>query len=270
MDLPLDIVVRGDVGSNVQAYARTKITRLARFVRVPLLHARVKLLVEPDPARDRPALAQALLDVDGTPVRAHIAAHDLREASDLLDDRLRDRLEHLSERRQALRKRGPQTREPHQWRHGDPPTHPPSYFDRPPEDRQVVRRKSFALHALSAAEAAEEMDRLDYDFHLFTCVDTASACVVARRPDGRVSIASTGPLPAPQDWLVPDPAPPPTLDETQAREHLDVTGDPYLFHRAPTSGAGAVLYRRYDGHYGLIISTDGALPARAARTATTP
>lgn len=250
----LQIAIRGDVGAKAKEYARNKIGRLAKFAQAPVLFARVKLAVEPDPARDRPVIAQALFDIDGTPVRAHVAARDMQEAIDILEDRLRRRLEHLTEHRQALRKRGPQARHPHQWRHGDAPTHRPSYFDRSEDERRIAQRKTFAMHALSAAEAAEEMDRLDYDFHLFVCADTGEACVVSRRPDGRIGIASTGPLPPAGDWLVADPAPTSTLDETQAVAQLNLTDAPYVFFRDVKTGAGMVVYRRYDGHYGLITS----------------
>jgi ribosome-associated translation inhibitor RaiA len=252
MDIPIEIVARGDVGANAKAYARSKITRVARFAGEPILLARVKLAVAGDPARDRPALAQAMLDVNGTPVRAHTAARDLEEAVDLLEERLRDRLEHLSQRREALRKRGPRAREEHEWRHGDAPTARPPYFERPAEEREVVRRKTYALHELSAGEAAEEMDRLDYDFHLFVCAGTGEACVVARRADGRVGVSSTGALPPLDDWLVGDPAPAPALEEARALEHLDLTGAPFVFYLDLATRAATVAYRRYDGHYGFV------------------
>src|SRR5690606_4231291 len=130
------------------------------------------------------------------------------------------------ERRLAHRKRGPRT--PGGWRRGDAPTHRPPYFDRPPEERRVVRRKTFALHALTVPEAVEEMDRLDYDFHLFVCADTGQPCVIARRPDRRVGIASAGPLPEADDQLVPDPTPTPTLSEDQAIEYLNLSGAPHV------------------------------------------
>jgi ribosomal subunit interface protein len=259
MDVPLEIVVHGDAGPAITAYARDKVTRVTRYVSDRILSARVTLRVAGDPARERPAIAKASLDVDGTLVRAHVAAHDLREAIDLLEERLRDRLEHLAERRHALRTRGPRARQSHEWRHGDAPMHRPPYFDRPPDERELVRRKMFALHALSPAEAAEEMDCLDYDFHLFMCADTEAPCVVSRRSDGRVGIASTGSLPPAQDWLVPEPAPTPTLAEDEAVALLNLSGASFVFFRDAATGAGVVVYRRYDGHYGLITS-DGARP----------
>ncbi len=48
------------------------------------------------------------------------------------------------------------------------------------------------------------------------------------------------------------PAPVLTLDE--AIEHLDTGGERHVFFANATTGRGNVLYRRYDGHYGLITS----------------
>jgi len=46
---------------------------------------------------------------------------------------------------------------------GDLPTARPEYFDRPAEDRQLVRHKTYAIDELTPDEAAFDMDQLDYD-----------------------------------------------------------------------------------------------------------
>lgn len=253
----LDIQVtspHGDVGHKMKDYAREKIAHVAKFVRDPILFARVKLTVEPDPARKRPAIAQATLDVNGVLVRAHEAGDDLQEAIDRLENTLRDKLEHLTERRQALRKRGPAAREPREWRHGDRCTQRPPYFDRPIPEREVVRHKTFALHALSPAEAADEMDFLGYDFHLFVCSETGEPSVIAHDADGRLMLSSSGAPPAAEDWFVLDPTPIPSTSEQDAIEFLNLTGRPYVFFQQQEGGQAAVLYRRYDGHYGLVTA----------------
>ena len=38
----------------------------------------------------------------------------------------------------------------------------------------------------------------------------------------------------------------------EAVERLDVDVEPFVFFVEPESGRGNVVYRRYDGHYGLI------------------
>jgi acyl dehydratase len=44
------------------------------------------------------------------------------------------------------------------------------------------------------------------------------------------------------------------MTEEQAVAHLDLAGDPFVFHLDPATGRGRVLYRRYDGNYGLITA----------------
>jgi len=42
------------------------------------------------------------------------------------------------------------------------------------------------------------------------------------------------------------------MTEDQAVTHLDLGGDPFVFYVDAGTGRGRVLYRRYDGNYGLI------------------
>ena len=45
---------------------------------------------------------------------------------------------------------------------------------------------------------------------------------------------------------------PPTLGLDEAIERIGVGGERFVFFADSASGRGNVLYRRYDGHYGLI------------------
>jgi len=85
-----------ELATSAAGYARKKIAHLARYAPRPVLFARVKLERMADPAVERPAVAEATLEVSGHPLRAHAAAGQLEEAVDLLEDRLRQQLEHLS------------------------------------------------------------------------------------------------------------------------------------------------------------------------------
>ena len=49
---------------------------------------------------------------------------------------------------------------------------------------------------------------------------------------------------------------PPTLSLEDATQLLDDGDLPFLFFVDPETGRGQVLYRRYDGHYGLIVPSD--------------
>jgi ribosome-associated translation inhibitor RaiA len=261
VDFPgVEIVVHGDMPELVNDYTRGKIIALVERLTTPVLHARIRLTHQPDPAVARPVRAEANLDVNGRLVRVQVAATTGREAIDLLVDRLRRRLVRLAHHSEVLRGKRPST-EPREWRHGAEPAHRPPYYPRPIEERQLVRHKSFTPARLSPAEAAREMDQMDYDFHLFTEKATGGDAVVYRGGSTgyRLARLASGPR-----WLglsdVPmtiSPHPAPQLTVSEATNRLDVAGLPFVFFADASTGRGCVLYHRYDGHYGLITPADG-------------
>ncbi|MFW3113474.1 ribosome-associated protein [Mycobacterium haemophilum DSM 44634] len=236
-------------------YARTKIGELGRFTHQPVLHAHVKLSKHADPAVARQVIAQANLDVNGRLVRAQVSGTTVREAIDRLQARLRYQLEHVAEHWGARRGRAPSA-EPHEWRHQSEPMHRPSYFPRPPDQRRIIRRKAFTLGTRTVDEAGQEMELLDYDFHLFTEQGTKQASVLYRSAPTGYRLAQVKPSPeelAPYALALtisPQPAPPLTVE--RATERLSLLGLPFLFFIDVAQGRAAVLYHRYDGHYGLI------------------
>ena len=130
--IDVQVVTRGArIGPAVQAYARRKVAALTKIAPGPVRHARVTLGRAADPAVARPAHAEAVLDLNGRPVRAEVSARRLEEAVDLLEARLRHRLEHLASRRRTLH-RSSGVAEPGEWRHGDlPPRRPAGLPTRP-------------------------------------------------------------------------------------------------------------------------------------------
>jgi hypothetical protein len=258
-DLPpvidVDVTTHGELPGAAD-YARRKIGKIGRLTHRPVLHARVKLSAHRDPAVQRPVVAQANLDVDGRLIRAQVQAATAREAVDRLEARLRHLLERAAEHWEARRGELPAAGA-HEWRHDSEPTHRPRYFPRPPEERRVIRRKSFAMAPCTVDEAALEMDLLDYDFHLFTEKATASAAVLYRGgPTGhRLALVA----PALADQLSPfelpltiSPQPAPCLTFDEATQRLGLLGLPFLFYIDAAEGRVCVLYHRYDGNYGLI------------------
>jgi hypothetical protein len=197
----------------------------------------MSLRIHADPAVGRPAVAKASLDIGGRPVRAHVAAEQMLEAIDLLERRLRRNLEDAEELGRAHRHETG-IEPPGEWRHGSLPTARPDYFPRPPEERELVRRKTFALAALTPEQAALEMQVLDYDFHLFTSAETGEECVVYRGSDGTVQLAQLTSAPV---MLLED-----------AVERLNLSGERFVFYVDAQTRLGNALYLRYDGHYGLI------------------
>ena len=151
-NLEVSVSSRGDVDEQSKDYAREKISRVAAYTDAPILVASVKLHQEPNPSQARPAMAEAVLDVNGRPVRAHVAASAMEEAIDLLEDRLKRRLDRYRGRREAARRSAGV--EDIAWHHGDGPTQRPTYFNRPIDERELVRHKTFALEPMSVDDAA--------------------------------------------------------------------------------------------------------------------
>ncbi|WP_406176217.1 HPF/RaiA family ribosome-associated protein [Streptomyces sp. NBC_00996] len=251
----IQVETQGQMPPGAVEYAQEKVRALTGRTREPVLYARVKLTCMANPAMERPAIAQANLDVNGRPARAHVSADTVTEAVDLLQDRLAGRLERLEEHWEARRGKAPVSG-PHEWRHGSEPAHRPGYFPRPAEERQVVRHKAYSLARESPDEAAFELEAMDYDFHLFTDIGTGEDSVLYRSGPAGYRLAQVhphhelvGPVAVP--LTVSDLAAP-RMDAAEARQRLELTGFPFVFFADATTERGNILYHRYDGHYGLI------------------
>jgi ribosome-associated translation inhibitor RaiA len=246
------IVVRGDVPDEMVAYARRKLTAMVADASVPVLDAELRLDHHVDPARERPDHVEATIDVNGIPVRAHRSAPTMSEAIDRTLTRLRRRVEATNERPRARQLRN---RDADSWHHDDRPSERPHVYPRPVEDRALVRRKTFALQPESIEAALYDLEALDHDFFLFTQDETDNVAVVYRIGGGyglmqhietpeaikRVEIPlERGPRPA-------------TRTLRKALTILDECDAPFEFFVDAASGRGLVAYRRYDGHYGLIL-----------------
>ncbi|WP_422747886.1 sigma 54 modulation/S30EA ribosomal C-terminal domain-containing protein [Mycobacterium sp. WMMD1722] len=237
-------------------YARAKIGRVARLADRPVLDARVRLTKHADPAVEQPVVAQANLDVDGRMVRAQVQGATAREAIDRLEARLRRRLDRAAQHWEARRGGLPSGR-PHEWRHQSAPADRAGRFPRPPEERRVVRRKSFTLGACTVDEAAADMDQFDYDFHLFTEKGTGYAGVLYRAGDTGYRLALVAPVTREKlaRFTLPltiSEQPAPCMTTALAVDRLNISGQPFLFFVDAAEGRACVLYHRYDGHYGLI------------------
>jgi ribosomal subunit interface protein len=249
-EVEVGVTTRGEVPEAAREYATEKIAQLARLTDEPILFAQVKLTLEPNPARQRPALAEATLDVNGSQIRAHVAADQFEEAVDLLEGRLRRSIAKAADRldRETVR-HPPEGRPPHR----------PEHLDRPVEEREVVRHKTFALEPMRWDEAAFDLEVLGHDFYLFTELDTGADCVISHTDGGGteilpgddevVSVLTDAVAGAPGLHVGPVA---PALSLSEAEERLDVGHEPFVFFVDPDTARGQVVYRRFDGHYGLI------------------
>lgn len=188
----------------------------------------------------------------------------MREAVDLLLDRLHRRLAEADEHREARHGAMPG---PGRWRHGGEPTHRSDRYPRPLEEREIVRHKSFALPWETSDEAAFEMDAMDYGFHLFTDCATSLDTVIYRSGPTGYRLAQAAACREPGPFAVPltvSTAAVPRLSPARAAERLEALGLPFVFFVDAATGRANVLYHRHDGHYGLITPADGgAAPGRS-------
>lgn len=251
----LTVVTRGEVGEGPVHYAERRLRAVIADIGDPVLMARAKLTMAPDPAVERRAIAQVTVDVNGEVVRAQVAAHGMAEAVDLLQARLRDKLQHRAEHRRALRRRPASTPEG-EWRHGDPPTARPPFFVRPPEEQEVVRRTSYAVEPVTAEEAAFDMDQLDFEFYLYRDATADDDALLERDEDGTYRVTFARPVASAEEHastlveVTGRTTPELTIDD--AVERLRSGGERFVFFVDAESRRGSVLYHRYDGHLGLM------------------
>lgn len=247
------VVVRGDVSDEMVAYARDGLRGVVAHASVPVLDVELRLDSHADPARDRPNHVEIAINLDGKPVRAHRSEPTMTEAIDGTLARLRRRVEATNERPQSRQLRH---RNLESWHHADRPDQRPRIYPRPVSDRVIVRRKTFALRAESIEEALFDLETLDHEFFLFVHQETNAEAVVYRVGDG-YGLMQHVPTPeaiARVEIPMEIGLPPVTTTLENALMVLDETDVPFEFFVDAASGRGQVAYRRYDGHYGLIIA----------------
>lgn len=258
-DTPDVALKLGDgVGTADRTYAEEAIGRLVARASRPVIFARMKLHIDETRPPDEHALAQGTLDMSGTLIRAEAAAPTITEAVDALATRLERRMRRIAEQREAKNQRPPSTPDG-QWRSGDLPSARPTYFARPKDERKIVRRKAFAPTFSTIDEALFDLEVLDHRFFLFTDAGSGEDAIVFETEEGvavRTVAGTEPPHAADHPGLTVDHRRTQELTDDEAANRLDVSGAPFIFFRQADSGRGAVLYRRYDGHYGIIEPAD--------------
>ncbi|WP_338051701.1 sigma 54 modulation/S30EA ribosomal C-terminal domain-containing protein [Pseudonocardia acidicola] len=229
----------GELPVGALGYLQRTIVALLRPAPEPVLGVRIRLTRLPDPAVTHPMVAQANVDLGGRLLRVQVTAGTAAEAADLLAARLRRRLEQAHTDR---------------YRHSRGEGRDAPGTQQGPGAR-VSRRKSYRLATCSVDEALAEMEGCDYDFHLFTEAGSGQDSVLYRDVAGP-RLAQLHPQP---DQVAPHTAtvsisghPAPPLTTEQAIDRLGLSGLPFLFYRDEDSHRGHLLYRRYDGRYGVI------------------
>ena len=246
---------RGQVPSLLDEDVQRQIGPLDRLVKAPILDAHVVLTQEENPRIERPARAEAEINVNGHVIRGRVAEVEMRHAVDQLAEHLRGQIRRFVDSRITAHRRAahPPAGE---WRHRQWSPPRPGYLPRPAEERELARRKTFSLDAMSPTQAAELMQDLDHDFLLFQDAGTKADAVAYVREDGRLGVIE------PAGTELPD-APGEAVRYEQSRLSEPITLDAavaemnelshhFLYFVNAESGRGNVIYMRYDGHYGLI------------------
>lgn len=259
----VDITVTADRHAlpEVVDHARDRIGAAVRAAHLPIRSVHVRLTPHGDPVKPYSVVAQANLLACGRLVRTQADGRNSWEAIDRLHDRLRGLLEQLAARG-AARRGVPALPGFPQRPHRSGPDQRSCWYPRPDCEREIVRHKSYRLRRCTVDDAAHDMGLLDYDFHLFTEAGTRRDALLYRSgPTGyRLMLLSPpGPheLAAFQLPVTISAEPVPLLNAAAAVARLNRVGSRFLFFLDADTGRGAVLYRRYDGHYGLITPEAG-------------
>lgn len=245
----------GPVPEATRDRASAMVEKLASMSPRPIIFARVKAKVDEDRNPDENSIVQGTIDVSGRLIRAEAAADTPFQALNILGDRLERRLNRLAEYREQQNERPPSTPDG-TWRSGDLPSKRPGYFERPAEEREIVRRKTYSSdEMISIEEALFDLEVLDFRFFLFTDESDGTPSIVYEREGDVLLQRIDGGRPQVEAERVPvevneTSAPSATVEE--AIERLDVGGEPFIFFTDTESDSPGVVYRRYDGHYGLI------------------
>ncbi|WP_143249785.1 sigma 54 modulation/S30EA ribosomal C-terminal domain-containing protein [Amycolatopsis sacchari] len=226
----IEISVRGQLPGAGEHLRRRLHDALARAPR-PVLAARATIARRNDAAAA--VRISATIDLNGRILHVDVDGETVATAVDHLQDCVRRALDRAGRHRAAADRHRP--------------ARPVAV-----RDREIVRHRTFSLAPVAVAVAAEELQALGYEFHLFTDAGTGQDCVLYRVPGG---LRLAGLDPAVQGGpatVSPHPAPRLTLDE--ARERFELDDRPFLFFAEAGTGRGALLHRRHDGDLGLVTA----------------
>lgn len=252
--IEVEVTTRGEVSAEAREHAEEKIGSLDRLVDSPIRHARVVLTEEANPRIERGSRAEGEIDLNGPIIRASVADIGALAAINQLAQRLERQLRRWVDKRNDLARRGTE-REPGEWRHADFTDARPDHFQRPPEERELVRKKSFATAPLTPAEAADVMEELDHDFYLFRERQSGADAVAYHRDDGRLGVIGPSGLgwSGESSGIVTEESRmdgPTRLEDAVAE--MNMLSHRFMYFTDAATGRGSVIYMRYDGNYGLI------------------
>ena len=180
-----------EVPESLRVMAEEKIGRLGRFLD-GLDHAEVHFWEHKNPRIADKEVCEVTIEGHGHHVRCKVQAADGFQAIDKAYDKLEHQLHKLktklSRRNQGHPKAHKKVDALGSVAVVEPTTveeHEDELVDAGPV---IVKSKRFAIHPMTADEAAERMELLGHGFFFFTNVETSRSAVVYRRDDGNVGL----------------------------------------------------------------------------------
>ncbi len=252
---PRQVVLSGSVPDSARGYAEDRIDHLIDTLGLPARFVRLKLTRIENPAAERWAMAEVVLDVATGLVRAHASAPSWTEAIDHVVERARVRVGHDRSRRRH-RRRGGRLQVPASLDRTAPGPLD-AVRDQGSSAPRIVRHRSYAPDELTVDEAAWDLSMLDYDFLLFVEALTGDDALIERTSDaGLVLRLRNGEAERALSDSVNDVAaatsPTPELEVEEAVDLLVGSGEQVVFFVDRASGRGCAVHRRYDGDLGVI------------------
>jgi ribosome-associated translation inhibitor RaiA len=202
----------------------------------------------------RPFVVDASFNYEGRTLAAHASGPSPKTAAERAADRLQRQLRRVIDAGVAQR--------------DDPRTLRRALTDlaldehaaprKPPEDRQIVHRRTYADHPESTYEAISDLIDDDALFHLFVHVRSGEDVVVHRidheprriellHPPHSVLADETDDVVLARSSRYSRP-----LTLAQARAEMDILNHRFLYFTDADDARGKVLYLRRDGDYGLV------------------
>jgi ribosome-associated translation inhibitor RaiA len=234
---------------------REQVAALDRYTDEPITG--VRLTLRPGAGRTKNRyVADAHVVIEGRVLAAHVAGPNPREATEAVVARLRRQLRRVAGAEIARRNEPDEIRRALEDLQRDSSDRPqPS--QKPPEEREMVQRRTYAARPEATLEAISEMLDLDEEFHLFVHVRSGEDVVVHWRDDNRVGlIHPRGSVLADEsdDIVVAEPSrysEPQTLEAVRAE--MDLVNHRFLYFIDAADERGKVIYLRYDGDFGLVV-----------------
>jgi ribosome-associated translation inhibitor RaiA len=253
--IPVRLHAVADVPRTQVEAARSEMESLDRYAGGRLMDARLTLH-RGTPRAKRPYVADASVLLDGRKLAAHAAGATPRDAADSVVDRLRRQVRRVVDAEVAQRNEPAAIEAALEALPEPDRRHRPEVRLKPPEEREIVKRRTYAPGPETTFEAIEDMIDLDEEFHLFVHARTGEDVVLYRRDDGRIGLIHPrgSALADENDVVVPEPSrysEPLTLE--RARTEMDFLNHRFLYFVDADDGRGKAIYLRHDGDYGLVV-----------------